>query len=53
MTIFDLEMCVINDFYCCMDIFWENVGKDKDKVVKAVHNAKTKRALVSIITQYI
>lgn len=53
MTIFDLEMCVINDFYCCMDIFWENVDKDKDKVIKAVHNAKTKRALVSIITQYI
>lgn len=53
MTIFDLEMCVINDFYCCMDIFWENVGKDKDKVVKAVHKVKTKKGLVSIITQYI
>ena len=53
MTIFDLEMAVINDFYCSMDLFWENVGRDKSKVIKDVHKVKTKRGLIGIITKYI
>ena len=53
MTLFDLEMAVINDFYCTMDTFWENVGKDKKKVVEEVHKAKDEEALNRIITRYI
>lgn len=53
MTIYDLEQAVVFNHYCTMDTFWENVGKDKQKVVDAVHKAKNEVALNRIITRYI
>lgn len=53
MTLFDLEQAVTNDFYCIMDLFWENVGSDRNKVIDAVHKAKDTKALHRIITKYI
>ena len=53
MEIYDLESIVVWEFYCNLDLFWENVGRDRDKVLDRVSKAKTKKELVSIINEYI
>ena len=53
MTLRDLEVMVAFDYMCIPDIFWENVGKDRDKVCGAAMKAKSKGDLDRIIQQYI
>ena len=53
MTIADLEQEVIFEYYCILDLFWENVSDDREKVFKAVKKAKTRQDLHNIIGQYI
>lgn len=49
MSIFDLEQEVINQYYCDINIFWENVGDDADTVCEQLENAKTDDDLHRII----
>lgn len=53
MSLFDLEQEVINQYYCDINIFWENVGDDTEIVCEQLENAKSDDDLHKIIEQYI
>ena len=53
MTIFDLQQAVVCEHFCSMDIFWDNVGSDRKKVIEEVHKATKSEQLHPIIQRYI
>lgn len=53
MQVWELEHIVVWEMYCNLDLFWENVGNDRTKVLMETKKAKNPEDLIKIINRYI
>lgn len=51
-TIDDLN-CIVYSYYCSPQLFWENVGYDKAKVLNKLKTIETDKELRKLVNEYI